>query len=161
MAESLSAVPLPARRYQGHPAGIITRFGAAVVDMVVAAAIVAGFYMGIAGVVFIISPRRFHWPSNLGWSLPGVVFLVAVIYLTLAWCVTGRSYGDALFGLRVVNRHGGRMNVVTAAVRAALYFFFPIGLFWAVISHKNRSLQDIVLHTSVVYDWAPAPAAKA
>jgi uncharacterized RDD family membrane protein YckC len=161
MVDSLSAVPLPARPYQGHRAGIVTRLGAAVVDLAVAAGMVAGLYLGVAGVLFIISPRRFHWPSNLGWSLPGVVFVVAVIYLTLAWCITGRSYGDALFGLRVVNGRGHRINVVTAAARAVLYFIFPIGLFWVVVSNKNRSVQDLLLRTSVIYDWAPAPTAKA
>jgi uncharacterized RDD family membrane protein YckC len=154
-SEPLSAVPVSARPYQGHPAGIVSRGAAAVVDLLLGAGIVAGLYLGVAGVAFIVSPRRFHWPSNLGWSLPVVGFVVAVAYLTLTWCVTGRSYGDALFGLRVINVHGDRVNVVVAVVRAALYVFFPIGLLWVVVSGKNRSVQDIVLRTSVIYDWVP------
>jgi len=32
---------------------------------------------------------------------------------------------------------------------------FPIGLFWVVVDPRQRSLQDRVLATSVVYDWQP------
>ena len=38
-------------------------------------------------------------------------------------------------------------------MRAALCVVFPIGLAWVVVSRQNRSLQDTVLRTSVVYDW--------
>jgi hypothetical protein len=30
----------------------------------------------------------------------------------------------------------------------------PIGLYWAVLSPTNRSIQDAVLRTSVIYDWS-------
>jgi len=29
----------------------------------------------------------------------------------------------------------------------------PDRLFWCAISKENRSLQDLVLRTSVIYDW--------
>jgi hypothetical protein len=30
----------------------------------------------------------------------------------------------------------------------------PVVLFWVIISRENRSGADILLRTSVVYDWA-------
>jgi hypothetical protein len=39
-------------------------------------------------------------------------------------------------------------------VRAALCVVFPIGLYWAVVSATSRSVQDTLLRTAVVYDWA-------
>jgi hypothetical protein len=42
-------------------------------------------------------------------------------------------------------------------VRAALYAIFPIGLLWVLGSGQNRSLQDLVLRTSVIYDWELRP----
>ena len=30
---------------------------------------------------------------------------------------------------------------------------FPVVLFWVVVSRENRSLPDVLLRTSVVYDW--------
>jgi hypothetical protein len=36
----------------------------------------------------------------------------------------------------------------------------PIGIVWIPLSRNNKSLQDLVLGTRVVYDWEPrvAPA---
>jgi uncharacterized RDD family membrane protein YckC len=31
---------------------------------------------------------------------------------------------------------------------------FPAGLVWSLFSRKNASLQDLLLRTVVVYDWA-------
>jgi len=31
--------------------------------------------------------------------------------------------------------------------------FFPVGVFWVVLSPERRSVQDVVLRTVVVYDW--------
>jgi hypothetical protein len=33
---------------------------------------------------------------------------------------------------------------------------FPIGLLWTAVSRENRSLADLLLRTSVVYDWQAA-----
>ena len=138
----------------------MTRSAAAVVDLLVVVVIVVALYLGFAGVAFVLHPTSFHWPRHLAWSVPVVGFLVAVPYLTLTWCATGRSYGDALFGLRVLNRRGQLLNLPHAALRALLCVVFPIGLFWVVISRRNRSLQDLVLQTSAIYDWIPEPTAS-
>jgi hypothetical protein len=34
---------------------------------------------------------------------------------------------------------------------------FPIGLLWCAVSTSRRSLQDIVVRTSVIYDWQAHP----
>jgi uncharacterized RDD family membrane protein YckC len=160
-AEHASVLPLSARPYQGRRAGIVTRSAAAAIDLLVVVVIVVALYLGFAGVAFVLHPTSFHWPSHIAWSVPVVWFLVAVPYLTLTWCATGRSYGDALFGLRVVNRNGQRLNLLRSAVRAVLCVVFPIGLLWVVFSRRNRSLQDVLLHSSAIYDWIPATASMA
>ncbi|MDX6237576.1 MAG: hypothetical protein QOG10_2391, partial [Kribbellaceae bacterium] len=40
-------------------------------------------------------------------------------------------------------------------LRAAFCSLFPIGLFLCVGGREHRSLQDLVLRTSVIYDWQP------
>ena len=88
----------------------------------------------------------------------GIAFIVGAIYLflyfTVSWATSGRTYGDHLMGLRVVNFRGERMHWAGAIVRSAFCVVFPIGLFWAVISPRDRSVQDVVLRTSVIYDWS-------
>ena len=56
-------------------------------------------------------------------------------------------------GLRVLGRRGRRPHLVTALVRALACTLFPVGLLWVAVSRDNRSLQDLLLRTSVVYDW--------
>jgi hypothetical protein len=36
-----------------------------------------------------------------------------------------------------------------------LYAAFPLGLAWVAVSRDSRSVQDLLLRTSVVYDWLP------
>lgn len=43
-----------------------------------------------------------------------------------------------------------------AALACAL---FPIGLLRVAVSQENRSLQDVVLRTSVIYGWCDSLAA--
>lgn len=150
-----STIPAGARPYQGRRAGVVTRVVANTVDLLVVLAIVGVIYGGIAGVVFLINPTSFNWPSGLGWSIPVLIFVVGVPYLALCWATTGRTYGDSLLGLRVLDRHGRRPRVGNAVVRALLCGVFPIGVLWVAISPANRSVQDILLRTSVVYAWTP------
>ena len=160
-----SAVPAQARPVQGHRAGFVTR---ALADTVDAAVVVAVLALGYAGVVV----ARFLWRS---WAFtpPTPSFLLmlalgagtAVVYLTAAWGTTGRSYGKHVMGLRVIGPFG-RLRLGGAFVRAVCCVVLPIGIVWVALSRHNRSLQDVVLRTSVVYDWlgserepATAPAA--
>jgi uncharacterized RDD family membrane protein YckC len=126
---------------------------ASVVDLLVVVGILAAVYGIAAGITFLLNPRSFHFPAGLGWSIPVIGFVIVVPYLTLTWQATGRSYGDALLGLRVVSRDGGPLRFIVALLRALLCVLFPIGLLWVIVSRANRSVQDIVLRTAVVYDW--------
>lgn len=149
------AVPTPARAYQGQRAGVVSRVAASAIDLLVVVLILCAVYAIVTGVAFLLHPRSFHFPAGLGWSLPALGFVVTVPYLTLCWHAIGRTYGGMLLGLRVVNHKAERMHLVGALLRALFCCLFPIGLFWVAVSPANRSVHDIVLRTSVVYDWLP------
>lgn len=147
-------VPTAARAVQGHRAGIVTRFLAASVDAAVGVTAVALGYAGAVAVYFVLSPRAFTFPDP-GFGLLFASFLgFLVCYFTLAWATTGRTYGARLLGLRVVNARGARVRPLIAFARALLCVFVPVVLFWVIISRENRSAADVLLRTSVVYDWA-------
>jgi uncharacterized RDD family membrane protein YckC len=154
----VSPIPREARPYQGHRAGVVTRLAAATIDaLVVGATLVAG-YVGFAGLVFLVDPLAFSLPdSSLILSLTAG-FVVLVLYLTAAWSVSGRTYGCLVMGLRVVDRRGRLLGLPGALVRALSCAVFPIGLLWCAVSRGNRSVQDVLLRTSVVYDWQPRAA---
>jgi uncharacterized RDD family membrane protein YckC len=136
---------------------VVTRTLANLVDCVVASIVVAIGYGVWAAVVFLRAPSR--------WSPPSVSFAVLLIawfgalflYFAVSWATTGRTYGGHLLGLRVVNHRGGPLRPVGALLRAAACVVLPIGLYWALFSSENRSVQDVVLRTSVIYDWASRP----
>ena len=86
-----------------------------------------------------------------------VAALVLILYLAVCWMGSGRTYGNLVMGLRVVNGKGRRLHPLNALTRAVFYIIFPIGLLWVVVSGQNRSLQDLVLRTSVIYDWEVRP----
>lgn len=151
----LSAVPLEARRYQGRPAGLVTRAAAAVVDALIVCLVVLTGYLGLNGLLFLAHPRSFAFlDTSLLLSLTAG-WIVALLYLTACWWLTGRTYGCHLMGLRVVGRRGGRIRLSTAFLRALACTLVPIGLLWSAGSRRNRSLQDIVLGTQVLYEWQP------
>jgi uncharacterized RDD family membrane protein YckC len=148
-------IPEHARPYQGRRAGIVTRVAAAVLDGIAVVVIVFALHAVVVGTIFLIHPAGFHWPNSLGWSFLSLVGVIGVIYLTLGWRITGRTWGDAILGVRVVTGGGERLPLATALVRSLFCVFFPIGLFWTAVSRSNRSIQDVVLRTSVIYDWTP------
>lgn len=151
----VSPIPREARPYQGHRAGLVTRVVAATVDALVVGAMLLIGYAGLAGLVFLVDPRNFSFPDPSLLLSMTAAFVVLVLYLAASWSVTGRTYGCHVMGLRVVSRRGRRLRPDVALLRAFLCAVFPIGLLWCAGSRANRSVQDVLLRTSVIYDWQP------
>jgi uncharacterized RDD family membrane protein YckC len=149
----VDAVPWEARPFQGQRAGIVTRTAANVLDSLVVVGVLACGYAAWCAVRFLVNPKQFSFPT--------VSFMAALIcggivlftYFTVAWATTGRTFGDQQLGLRVVSPGGDPLRWPVAVIRAGFCVLLPIGLYWAVLSQTNRSVQDSVLRTSVVYDW--------
>jgi uncharacterized RDD family membrane protein YckC len=149
-------VPVEARRFQGHRAGVVTRTAANVVDAAVAVAVVTGGYVAWCATRFLLQPAAFSFPAPPFLALLACWAGVLFVYFTASWATTGRTYGDHLLALRVVNFRGERMSWPGAAIRSAFCLALPIGLYWAVVSATSRSLQDSILRTCVRYDWTSA-----
>jgi uncharacterized RDD family membrane protein YckC len=132
-------------------AGIITRGLAAVIDLVVVLLIMSALYGGLVLVRLVYSPAAFSLPSLNTVFSTLVTFLVAVLYLTACWTVSGSTAGAVALGLRVVGRRSQRVSLLVGLLRAICCVLFPIGLLWVVIDRQRRSLQDIVFRTRVVY----------
>jgi uncharacterized RDD family membrane protein YckC len=151
---SVSAPPV-ARVMQGQRAGIVSRFLADAVDLLVIVATVIGVYFAVSGVRFLLHSRRFSWPEVSSLRLGSLGWILLIAYLTIGWANTGRTWGKGVLGLRVVSSSNAGLPLWRAFVRASLCALFPIGLFWSVISSRNESVQDLLVRTTVVYDWGP------
>jgi uncharacterized RDD family membrane protein YckC len=152
-----AALPPEARPYQGIVAGLATRMAASVIDGITVCLIMVGGYAGYAGVRLMIAPRSFRLPDISQLLTMTVFLLVALVYLTTAWWISGRTYGDHVMGIRVLDPRGTRPRLLRALARAILCVVFPIGLLWCAVSPTRRSIPDLVLRTSMVYDWLPRP----
>jgi uncharacterized RDD family membrane protein YckC len=152
--------PLPseARAYQGQRAGVVTRTVAAAVDGLVVVGLALVGYLVWAVLRFMVDPLHFTFPQ-LSWAV-GLAATLAVLvgYLTATWSISGRTYGDLLMGLRVLGPWGGMLRPPGALLRALACVLLPIGLLWCAVNPRNRSLQDVLLRTSVIYDWRPRAA---
>ena len=153
MSTHVDPIPREARPFQGHRAGLVTRTAAAAIDIGIVILALGVCYLGVSAVLFLIDPRNFTAPAPSPLRVYAAGGLLLTIYLAVSWTGSGRTYGNHVMGLRVVNHRGKRLHPVVSLVRAALYVIFPIGLFWVLVSGRNRSLQDLVVRTSVIYDW--------
>jgi len=147
-----ASVPKDARPYQGHRAGVISRALAAIIDVVLVIAVLFVINLGIALARLIIERVQGDTLPQFGWSIAAGVLLLWLAW-TYAWASTGRSLGMHIMGLKIVNYSGHRVRLPVAALRSAFCLIFPLGLIWVIFSPANRSLQDVVLRTSVVHDW--------
>lgn len=154
----VSPVPREARPFQGRRAGLVSRFVASAIDALVGVGLVLGGYVALAGTVFLIDPSGFEPPEPSRWLSLTVALVVLEVYLAASWWLAGRSYGGHVMGLRVLRRGDRPLGPVLALVRAAFCVFFPLGLLWCAVDRRSRSVQDVVLGTSVVYDWRPRGA---
>ena len=147
-------LPVAAARagFRGARAGLVTRSLANVMDVLVVALLVAGGYAAVAAARFLLSPTAFTFPAPAPATLLLLGLFVQAVYFTVTWAVAGRTYGDRLLGLRVADDRGARLGWKRCATRAALCTILPIGLVWVLVSQENRSVQDLLLRTSVLYD---------
>ena len=154
------SVPREARSFQGASAGVVTRLLAGVVDVLVVAVALAGSYAAWVALRFVLDPRGFRMPDfSLLWSMT-LYIAYLVLYLTVAWWMAGRTIGDHLWGLRVTSRNGALLGIFRAFVRAVTCALFPVGLLWCAVDRDRRSLHDLALRSSVVYDWLPHPSVR-
>jgi uncharacterized RDD family membrane protein YckC len=134
-------------------AGVVSRTLAALIDAGVLFVLLGAGYLGLVGVTFAADPLGFRFPTPPRAVTGSVAVVVLVGYLAESWTTSGRSYGARVLGLRVVDRHGHPPRLGRALARAFLCALFPVGLLWVAVSARRRSVQDLLLGTSVVYDW--------
>jgi uncharacterized RDD family membrane protein YckC len=153
----LPTLPSDALAFQGERAGFISRAIAAGIDVLLVFLTVLGTIAVLWMLSFIINPTT---PATQdGARTPTVLAMVAygyglnVLYWTICWATSGRTVGNLIMGLRVVNFRGRHPRWVGSFLRACFCTVFPFGLLWVIVSGANRSVQDVVLRTSVIYDW--------
>lgn len=165
---TVAELPTDAVRFQGERAGLVSRGVAAFLDFLLIFGIVLGTIAVIWMLSFVVAPinpadisgsESVQAVAERGRRVPPVWLMILygyvlnVLYWTAFWALSGRTVGNLIMGVRVVNRKGVHPGWMLSFVRAVFCTLVPIGLLWVAISKSNRSIQDTVLRTSVIYDW--------
>jgi uncharacterized RDD family membrane protein YckC len=154
------SLPKEAIDFQGERAGFVSRLIAVCVDVLLIFLIVLGTIAVLWMLSYIVDPTSSgSLISGSEDRVPKTLVMVAYgyflnwVYWTVCWATSGRTLGNLLMGLRVVNYRGTHQRWGGALLRSTFCMVFPFGLLWVIFSRANRSLQDTVLRTSVIYDW--------
>lgn len=153
-------LPSDAVPIQGQRAGFVSRAVAAGIDVCLVFLVVLGTVAAFWMLSFIVDPvtgptaasQASDRLPDVGWMIVWG-YVLNVTYWTVGWALGGRTVGNLIMGLRVVNFRGERVRWFGAFVRAVFCTLFVPGLLWVIVSGTNRSVQDVVLRTSVIHDW--------
>ncbi|HEY8378982.1 MAG TPA: RDD family protein [Nannocystis sp.] len=148
-----------------HVAGFWRRLGAALVDTAILLITAGPLHLGLQHLLGSPSPVRggFSWAGLLQlltvdpldvlvWLAP--LLIMAAIYFVVFIALSGRTPGQKLVGIRVVDRAGGKVGPVRATVRLAgtAVGLVPGGLgsLWMAFDREKRAFHDYLTGTYVV-----------
>jgi uncharacterized RDD family membrane protein YckC len=141
---------------QGHYAGAVTRLVAFIVDQAVVTAV---FSIAVAATTYAIDlvadhQGSFEFPT---WALASSFALWWILYYSYSWATSGKTFGMAVLGLRVVRRNGEDAGVRSAVLRTLSlplsFLLFGLGFVGIITNREHRALHDRIADTAVVYDW--------
>jgi uncharacterized RDD family membrane protein YckC len=126
---------------------------------------------GLSGVLLLVGVIG----AVLGWQPAAMVRGLAAVFGTalpslwlalhaMMWTIAGRTPGQALFGLRVVQVDGRPVRLGRACVRSLGYLLSSIlllGFLWVLVDSRRQGWHDKLAGTSVVYGWRRGPVTRA
>jgi len=141
---------------EGHYAGIVSRFGAFAIDVVVIALV-----FSIAGTVleYLLSILAGHAMHLQDATLVSNVALAcwAFVYFAYPQSVSGRTLGMAIVGLRSVRTDGSELHTRQAVLRTLFlplsFLLFGLGFALIALRGDRRALHDLLAGSAVVYSW--------
>ena len=143
--------------WQGHYAGSVSRFLAYVIDLVVSAGL---FALGLAAVSFvaqIVTGHSVRWERSES-VIVSVIFVAwQFFYFGYSWAVSGRTFGMAVLGVRVVRADGAPLDPWRGAVRALVFplsfLLFGLGFLGILVQREHYALHDLIAGSAVIYAW--------
>jgi uncharacterized RDD family membrane protein YckC len=147
--------PVPVS-YQGHYAGSVSRFAAYVIDLVVSSGVFSLALAAISYGVHVVTGHSVSW--NRSSPVVAVIFVLwEFTYFGYSWAVSGRTFGMAALGIRVVRADGSVLGSRRATVRALVFplsfLLCGLGFLGILVQREHRALHDLLAGSAVVYSW--------
>jgi uncharacterized RDD family membrane protein YckC len=141
---------------QGHYAGSVSRLLAFLLDAVVSAGL---FALGLAAASLAVQVVTGH---PVSWNRTNLVVAITFgawefFYFAYSWAASGRTFGMAVLGIRVVRADGAGLDpwhgVLRALVFPLSFLFFGLGFLGILMQREHRALHDLLAGTAVIYTW--------
>ena len=150
--------PVPASLVsaQGNYAGAVSRLLAFLIDLAVSTGLFA-LGLNITSLV-----ARLITGHDISWNRSNIVVVIIYgawefFYFGYSWAASGRSFGMAVLGVRVVRGDGTRLEAWRGFLRSLVFplsfLFFGLGLVGIVVDRRHRALHDLIADSAVVYAW--------
>jgi len=141
---------------QGHYAGSVSRFLAYVIDAAVSTGLFALALAAISFAAQVVTGHSITW--NRSDIAVGVSFAAwQFFYFGYSWAVSGRTFGMAVLGVRVVRADGAGLDPWRGVVRALVFplsfLVFGLGLLGILVQREHRALHDLIAGSAVIYSW--------
>ena len=141
---------------QGHYAGAVSRFVAYAIDLLVSSAVFTLALAAFSYVVKIVTGKQVPW-NRQDILVIGLYVAWQFFDCGYSWAVSGRTFGMAVLGVRVVRADGAaaepRRGVVRALVFPLSFLLFGLGFLGILVQRERRALHDLIAGTAVVYAW--------
>jgi len=142
--------------YQSHYAGAVTRFAAYAIDITVASGAFSLTLAAISYGVHVVSGQQVNWSrSNIIVAI--LYFGWLFVYFAYSWAVSGRTFGMAVLGIRVVKADGTDLPPSRAIVRTLAFplsfLLFGLGFLGILVGREHRALHDVIAGSAVIYAW--------
>jgi uncharacterized RDD family membrane protein YckC len=152
----MTAPPAAQLNFQGHFAGAASRFTAFVVDLGASTGV---FTLALAGVSFVASVIVGH---SVSWNRTNIIVVIVYaawlfLYFAYSWAASGKTFGMALLGVRVVSADGADAAPRQALLRTLAFplsfLLLGLGFVGIVLQRDRRALHDMIAGTAVIYAW--------
>ena len=141
---------------QGRYAGAVSRFLAYVIDVAASSAVFAVTLAAVSYAATVVTGRQISW--NRANDVVAALFVAwQFLYFGYSWAASGKTFGMAIVGIRVVRDDGAILDPWRGALRALAFplSFLLLGLGFAgiLVQRERRALHDLIAGSAVVYAW--------
>jgi uncharacterized RDD family membrane protein YckC len=154
---TVASAPAAARAsLQGDYAGFVSRFTAYIVDVGASTGVFLLALAALSFAVSVVTGKSVEWTRNDIWV--GLAYLAWLfIYFAYSWAASGKTFGMAVLGVRVVRPDGADAGGRRAAVRTLAlplsFLLFGLGFLGILLGRERRALHDVIAGTVVIYSW--------
>jgi uncharacterized RDD family membrane protein YckC len=147
----------------GHYSGSVSRLVAYAIDLGVSAGLFALALKAISFTAKVVTGNPIHW--NRDNIVVAIIFVAwQFFYFGYSWAASGRTFGMAALGVRVVRADGAILDPWRGVVRALAFplsfLLFGLGFLGILVQREHRALHDLIAGTAVVYSWAARAAGR-